>query len=475
MGRAVRLLASMGAAVLIAILVVLVTAFGSMKPATAAGRPNIVFVLTDDLDTRSMRYLDGLRRATAGNGTNFQRAYVSDAVCCPSRATILRGQYPHNHDIRGNAAPAGGEDKFHDTRKDRSTVATWLDDAGYQTAFIGKYLNGYNQVYEPPGWDEWFGWMGEYGNKKVNDNGRVREARGHDTDLFADEAVRFIDRASDNSDPFFLSVWTRAPHQPVVPAPRYANRFRNTALPRPPSFDEANVSDKPRFIRHQPRLSDKKVSNMRRLNQRRLAAMLSVEDLLEDVISKLRKTGELGNTYIFFTSDNGFHLGQHRMTQGKRTAYEEDIRVPLMVRGPGVPAGRALDHQVLNNDLAPTFADLAGAKTPSFVDGKSMVPLLDSSPPKVSNWRKAILTENWRTKGVGGPSEAPTYKALRTKGFSYVRYVNGERELYDLRKDPYQVNARNPRKNRSAVRAYNKRLDRLATCAGARCRAAETN
>jgi N-acetylglucosamine-6-sulfatase len=360
--------------------------------------------------------------------------------------------------------------------KDQSTVATWLNGAGYQTKFIGKYLNGYNQMYIPPGWDEWFGWLGEYDNKKVNDDGQVFQVQGHDTDVFANQAVDFINRASANpAEPFFLNVWTRAPHQPAIPAPRYADRFESTALPRPPSFDEADVSDKPRFIRDLPRLSDRKISNMRELHQDRLASMLSVEDLLRDVIAALKAKGELDNTYIFFASDNGFHLGQHRMTQGKRTAYEEDIKVPLMVRGPGVPAGRALKHQVLNNDLAPTFARLAGVTPPPFVDGKSMVPLLDSSPPTASNWHTGILTENWRTEAVGGISDAPTYKALRTKNFSWVRYVNGERELYDLRNDPHQLNSRDPSKNRSLVRRYNNRLEKLATCDGAECRAAESN
>ena len=475
MGKAVRLLASMAAAVFIAIVVVLVAAIGSMKSATAAERPNIVFVLTDDLDSHDMRYLDGLRSIMAGSGTTFTRAYVTDSLCCPSRATILRGQYPHNHGIRSNVAPSGGAGKFHDTGKDQSTVATWLDDAGYQTKFIGKYLNGYDEMYIPPGWDEWFGWLGKNGNKKVNDDGKVLNVKGNDTDLFADESVDYIRRASKHSKPFFLSVWTRAPHQPAIPAPRYKNKFKNTALPRPPSFDEADVSDKPRFIRDLPRLSDGKISSMRSLHRDRLASMLSVEHLLRDVIAALREKGELDNTYIFFTSDNGYHLGQHRMTQGKRTAYEEDIRVPLMVRGPGVPAGRVLEHQVLNNDLAPTFAQLAGVKPPSFVDGKSMVPLLDSTPPKVGNWRTGFLTENWRTKAQSRRNLAPSYKALRTRNFLWTRYANGERELYDMLKDPYQLNSRKPQSKPKLVRGLNNQLNKLQACDGAKCRAAETN
>ena len=464
----------MATAVLVASVIVLVTVIGSVRSAAAAERPNIVFVLTDDLDSKSMKYLDGLRHTMGQNGTTFQRAYVSDSVCCPSRATVLRGQYPHNHGIRGNVPPEGGHDKFRSTKEDKSTVATWLNDAGYQTKFVGKYLNGYNETYIPPGWDEWFGWLGKYRTKQINDDGKVLNVKGNDTDLFADESVDYIRRASKHSKPFFLSVWTRAPHQPAIPAPRYENRFQNTALPRPPSFDEAKVKDKPRFIRNMPRLSDKKVSKMRRLNRGRLASMLSVEDLLKRVVGTLKNTGELDNTYIFFTSDNGYHLGEHRMMQGKRTAYEEDIRVPLMVRGPGIPANRVLKQRVLNNDLAPTFARLAGVKPPAFVDGKSMVPLLDASPPSVSSWRTGILTENWRTEAVRGASEAPTYKALRTKNFSWVKYVNGERELYDMRKDPNQLKSLNPKNDRRLVRRLNGQLDRLGNCHGRKCRAAET-
>ena len=230
MGRTVRLLASVATAVLLAGLVVMLTVIGSMRSAAAAERPNIVFVLTDDLDNHSLRYLDGLRNVMSENGTIFSRAYVSDAVCCPSRATILRGQYPHNHGIRGNVGPAGGHDKFRNTMKDQSTAATWLNRAGYQTKFIGKYLNGYNEMYEPPGWDDWFAWLGKSGSQRINDNGKVRRVRGHDTDLFADESASFIRGASTRRAPFFLSVWTRGPHQPAQPRPPLCESFQEHGL-----------------------------------------------------------------------------------------------------------------------------------------------------------------------------------------------------------------------------------------------------
>jgi N-acetylglucosamine-6-sulfatase len=476
--NALRLSAAMAAAALAGLFLIL----GLGLPAaqlkkglarTQEERPNIVFVLTDDLDSNSMKYLGGLRNIMGHNGTTFEKAYVSKSLCCPSRVTILRGQYPHNHGIRSNVPPSGGHDKFRSTGKDQSTVATWLNDAGYQTKFIGKYMNGYNERYVPPGWDEWFGWLGEYKSQKVNDNGMVLRVQGHDTDLFASKAVDFIRRASAKPEPFFLSVWTRAPHQPAISAPRYADRFKDTPLPRPPGFNEKGVSDKPRFIQEKPLLTDGKIANMRRLHQKRLGSMLSVEDLLEEVLAALRETGEYGNTYIFFTSDNGYHLGQHRMTQGKRSAYEEDIRVPFMVRGPGVPAGGVLEHLVLNNDFAPTFADLAGVTPPSFVDGTSLIPLLDTNPPTVKNWRTGILTENWRTEAEGETSDAPNYKALRTKSFLLVRYANGERELYDMRQDPYQLHSRDLEENRRLVHKLNNQLDRLVTCHGVECRATE--
>ena len=338
-------------------------------------------------------------------------------------------------------------------------------------------MNAYNQGHIPPGWDYWFATHGSAKYRNYNNNGTIVDYPNFSpsTDRLAKKAYDYLERTKDDPNPFFLYLSTEDPHSPAIPPSRYRGTFSDEPLPKPPSFNERDVNDKPSWVRQRPLLSDDEIDGMRAHYRERLESLQAVDEMVANLVDTLKAQGKMRNTYIFFTSDNGYHLGQHRMTQGKRTPYEEDIKVPLMVRGPGVPAGRVLDHRVLNNDLAPTFARLAGVTPPAFVDGKSMVPLLDSTPPTVSNWRTGMLTENWRTDTVDGPSEAPTYKALRTKNFSWVRYVNGERELYDLRDDPYQLNSRDPSKNRSLVRGFNNRLDRLATCDGAECRVAETN
>ena len=258
-------------------------------------------------------------------------------------------------------------------------------------------MNSYNSLYKPPGWDEWYAMMGNHWNLsdlttgKVNDDGQETTLGDHSNDVFADKASDFIRRSSVNPAPFFVVVGTAAPHAPPDVAARYQNSFVDTPLPRPLNFDEQDVSDKPEWVRSYTTLSPAEIDDMQTLYRERLRSMLSVEDLLEQTIATLRETGELGNTYIVFTSDNGFHLGEHRLPRGKRTSYEEDIGVPLMVRGPGVSAGTTRQQLVINNDLAPTMANLAGIPTPGFVDGSSFAPLLTGSPPPP--WRSAFLEE----------------------------------------------------------------------------------
>jgi arylsulfatase A-like enzyme len=405
--------------------------------------PNVVFVMTDDLDERSMEQLDGIREVMSTNGTTFKNAYVTYSLCCPSRATILRGQYPHNHQIIGNSLPEGGEKKFRNLGLDQSTVATWLHDAGYQTKYIGKYMNSYNSLYKPPGWDEWYVMMGNHWNLsdpttgKMNDYGQETTLGAHSNDVFAEEASDFIRRSSANQAPFFVVVGTAAPHAPPHVAERYQDSFVDTPLPRPLNFDEEHIFDKPEWVRSYSRLSQAEMDEMQTLYRERLRSMLSVEDLLEKIIGTLHQTNELDNTYLFFTSDNGFHLGNHRLRvtapMDKKTPYEEDIGVPLMVRGPGVPT-EVRQELVINNDLAPTIAELVEVPIPGFVDGRSFAPLLTGSTPYSS--RSAFLEEGWF---IEEDILTPTHKSAHTKDHMFTEYETGEYELYDLKADPLQL------------------------------------
>ncbi|WP_219975567.1 sulfatase family protein [Rubrobacter xylanophilus] len=473
-GARAALLFSLGVLSL-AVLLLSVACGGRQRETVGGGRPNIVLVMVDDLDLRTMESLPRLRRLLAVRGTTFENAFVTDALCCPSRATVLRGQYAHNHLIRGNEPPRGGFEKFRRLGLEDSTVATWLKAAGYRTAYFGKYMNGYGrgETHVPPGWDEWHAVAGNYLSSWYNDNGHVRyydPAFYNDTDLVADEALSYLRRTAGRGAPFFVMLAPRAPHQPAVPPRRYADAFPEADLSRPPSFDERDVSDKPRWVRERPRLGKRKLSFMASLHRRRLRSMLAVEDMVGRLVGTLRESGELENTYIFFTSDNGFHMGEHRLPEGKWTAYEEDIRVPLVVRGPGVPEGRELTHLVLNNDLAPTFGQLGGARVPQWVDGRSLVPLLRrGSPPAPGDWRSAFLVEAASHRDSGRPGLV----AVRTRRHLYVEYESGERELYDLRRDPYQLRNLYRRASGELVRDLRERLKALEGCRAEGCRVAE--
>jgi N-acetylglucosamine-6-sulfatase len=440
-----------------------------------AERPNFVFIMADDLDERSMGDLPGIKQVMGSNGTTFENAYVTYSLCCPSRATILRGQYPHNHDIIGNGLPEGGEAKFRNLGRDQSTMATWLNGAGYQTKAIGKYMNSYNNLYIPPGWDEWYVMMGNHWNLsdpttgKINDDGQETTLGGHSTDIFADKTSDFIRRSHANPEPFFVMIGTKAPHKPPEVADRYQDQFTATPLPRPDNFNELDVMDKPQWVRSLPQLTQGEISNIEDEYRKRLRSMLSVEDLLKETIATLQETEELDNTYIFFTSDNGYHMGNHRLGADKKTPYEEDIGVPLMVRGPGVPTGAVRQQLVLNNDFAPTIAELAGVSTPGFVDGRSFAPLLTGSPP--SFWRTAFLEEGWLEGGTVVPT--PTHKSVHTQQYMFTEYDTGERELYDLNADPYQLQSKRRVGNEQLYSELQTRLDSLRNCSSTGCRAAE--
>jgi N-acetylglucosamine-6-sulfatase len=441
-------------------------------------RPNILFVLTDDMNASDLRYMPNTRRLLADQGTRFANAFVTNSLCCPSRATILRGQYSHNHKIWGNYLPLGGFEKFRKLGRERSTIATWLDRAGYDTVLIGKYLNGYdNTTYVPPGWDEWHAYLGYYeaspNTYRINENGHIATydlSRIHDTDLFASKAARFV-RKTAGGAPFFVYLATNAPHTPAYAPQRHAGMFSNEPLPKPPSFNEADVSDKPAGVRDKPLLTPGRVVYLQGLYRQRLRSLQSVDEMVGRLVNVLKDTGQLSNTYVLFSSDNGYHLGEHRL-EAKATPYEEAIRVPLLVRGPGVPPGASRSEIALNNDLGPTFAAWAGVRPSSFVDGRSLRPLLSATPP--ASWRSAFVVEHRRSAYEGTfARQVPDYYAVRTANHLYAEYVTGEEELYDLSSDPYELQSRHRSTSAALKRSLTSRLDALRRCTAAGCRSAE--
>jgi N-acetylglucosamine-6-sulfatase len=469
---------------------------GTAQPAT----PNIIFILTDDLNANLIEFMPNLKQQLVAQGTTLKNFFVNVSLCCPSRANILRGQYAHNTQILTNLMPTGGFEKFYALGHESSTVATWLQAAGYRTCYLGKYLNGYpasvSLTHVPPGWTEWYSPVAgnPYSNFNyvMNENGKLvrygSRAEDYLTDVVARKSIDFIKRAAAEGQPFFIHLALYVPHSPATPAPRHAQLFPDAQLPRPPSFNEPDVSDKPSFIRNRPLLTERQIAQMQDLYRKRLQSLQAVDEMLASLIATLQATGQLEHTYIFFTSDNGFHMGEHRLNSGKQTAYEEDIRVLLIVRGPGVPAGRVLEHLTGNIDLAPTFAELGRAAIPDFVDGRSLVPLLSSTPPPLDSWRQGFLIEHWtqqrqesfKTEGVWEPPDPmerehtqqlaiPQFAAVRTKDYLYVEYVTGERELYDLNADPYQLESMHSTADPALLQELSQRLARLKSCAGKSC------
>ena len=309
---------------------------------------------------------------------------------------------------------------------------------------------------------------GHYRRFELNENGELvqygDDPNDYETDILAAKAVDFISRSAGKT-PFFIYLAPFAPHSPFTPARRHRNAFKNEQAPRPPSFNEADVSDKPAWVRDNHLLSASEIDGIDERFRARLRTLLAVDELVEAIIDELTATGELDNTFIFYTTENGFHQGEHRVERGKNTPYEESIRVPLIVRGPGVPAGQVLQHVVANIDLAPTFAELAQAITPAFVDGLSFVRLLRDPPPE--DWRKGVLVQHWAFPKAG--ASIPDYRAVRTRNHVYIEYITGENELYDLNADPYQLENQYATANPSLVDSLAAMLQRLSDCAGVEC------
>lgn len=460
----------------------------STQPGTTgpglASKPNIIFVLTDDLSTDLVRFMPQVQRMRQ-QGARFTDYSVSDTLCCPSRASILTGRFPHNTGIFTNSGDDGGFGEFYERGGERSTIGTQLQRAGYRTGFMGKYLNGYQPAravdgqsgYVAPGWDTWAvagnGYR-EY-DYQLNKDGKLVDygSDPHDylTDVLSRKGTSFIRSNAKVGKPFYLQINTFSPHGPATPAARHQDEFTETAAPRGPAFGESEMSDKPGWLRDQPSLNGKEQKKINTLYRKRVRSMQSVDEMLASLRTALQETGQADNTYIVFSSDNGFHMGQHRLMPGKQTAFDTDVTVPLVVTGPGVPAGHIIDAPVQNIDLRPTFADLAHAATPADVDGASLAALLHGQDP---TWRTVSLIEHHgpnntqqdpdrQSKKRGNP---PTYSAIRTPDGTYVEYRNGDREYYDQRSDPDQLTNTYPALTAQQRRWLQTTLADLRACRG---------
>ena len=462
--------------------------------------PNIVRILTDDQDMSSMAVMTKTQALLGARGVTYTNAVVNLSLCCPSRATLLTGQYAHNHKVWDNGGPLGGY--LHFANADNS-LAPWLHAAGYQTAHVGKYMNAYGkkQVKEiPAGWDHWFNVVDEaresypYYGYTISDDG-VSHTYGEDdkdyiTDVFTDRAVADVQKMAATDQPFFLDFWPTAPHQGngrtpskhigPVPGPKYEQANQDTQAPRTPNFlpadTENHIPEGLRGFGEQYRMANGGPSTFPALiddsYRDYVNSLLSVDDSVERLVNTLAASGKLDNTVIIFTSDNGLMWGNHGLASMKWEPYEESIRVPLIISGPGFPSGVVTDRTVGNVDLVPTMVQLAGAKAGRTMDGHSLVPT-GNDPPTVDRDRGMLIESNMfdPAKPLQFTGfQVPRFKGVRTVGFQYTDWADGTIELFDLQNDRAEMHnlADDPAHagDRAKLAAA---VDRLNGCVGTDC------
>jgi N-acetylglucosamine-6-sulfatase len=432
-------------------------------------RPNVILIDTDDMNVTDMFVMRHTLALLGAHGTTFNNSYVSYPLCCPSRATQLTGQYAHNHGVLT-------DQRFTDLDSS-NTLAVWLNRAKYRTAMVGKYLNGYGVVdprQVPQGWRQWFGLTGGTEQKrygfKLNENGKVhnypRKPANYIDYVLGSKVNGLLKQWAPSPKPFFLYYNPNNPHgekgTPIwstrdpEPAPQYLGRLGDIPAPRPPNFDERDVSDKPQQIQDIPRLTDLDKADIDRRYRGRLESLFSVDDEIKKIVGLVRKYGDKRKTFFIFTSDNGLELGAHRI-EFKDYLYEESERVPLIIRGPGVPQNVSRDQLVANIDIAPTIVAITKAQPARVMDGIDLLPL--TLDPNVAN-NRTLLFESFDIGSFG----------VRRGPWSYNIYSDGEDELYNLDDDPYQLESLAGDPGLASLRASLKaELERLRTCSGASC------
>jgi N-acetylglucosamine-6-sulfatase len=490
----------------------------------AASGANVVFILTDDMTSSELAGMPNVESLIGAQGTTFNEAYASFPLCCPSRATMLTGQYMHNHGVRGNFPPNGSWFRFRS--HESSDLPVWLHDAGYYNIHIGKYLNGYSLVDGtlpvPPGWNEWYGKISEdalYFDynliEKTSYAGTPRitfygdQPTDYQTDVFGDRAADFVNDSAVGHQPFWLNLWFNSPHGPFDPAPRDLFRLSGTPLPKLPGFNEKDVRDKPKWLRQQIKrpLRKKQINVIDDERRRQQEQLISVDQAVGKLIDALKAKGILDDTYIIFASDNGFFRGEHRIASGKYLPYDPSARVPLLIRGPGIPKGGVSNELVWNGDIAQTIEQIASGSENQGVDGRSLLPYAEN--PALRSTRPILLEGDTGPGGTGAESahssaamaraarvhvagrrgvknldqepdaiksgattdNAPAYRSIRTDRYEYTVYANGQTELYDMKRDPAQLRnlATDPR-FRYVRKWLFDHLAALSSCAGAACR-----
>jgi len=501
------------------------------------GRPNILVVMTDDMAATDVEFMPNVRRLLAGQGTTFADAVDSFPLCCPARATFITGQYAHNHGVKGNFWPYG----WYEMKRRRNILPAWLDRAGYETALIGKWLNGYGarngHGEVPAGFDIWRGLLDvsayDYFNFVMNRNGRLRIwgdkefARGlvefanievtpgvktvadifakleevfgpgpysywgterpkeYSPDVTARIANGLVRRQRRSSRPFFIWWAPIAPHREDVATtlmgrpgrdPRSPQRHEAFSsaqqLPQPPNFNESDLSDKgsPMTDAAAP-LSQAQIDQLQLDYEGRAGSLRAVDDGVGRLVRTLRRTRQLRNTLIMFVSDNGWMQGEHRIPGDKFLPYEESLRVPLIIRGPGVPRGRTIQGQVSNIDFAPTLLDAANARARRKMDGVSLLPT--ARRPK-RRPKRALEIEALAPLFAGDiPVNAwdRPYRGVRTDRYTYVVWTEtGEEELYDRESDPFQLTNVAGDPSYAAIKAQlAAKLVKLHRCRGRSC------
>lgn len=398
-----------------------------------ADRPSILLIVTDDQRWDTLWAMPEVQRSLVDRGVTFSESFTTSSLCCPSRASILTGEYPHTTGVYRQAPPFGGFQWF----RDSTTIATELHDAGYRTGLFGKYLDSYQRGaltgYVPPGWDRWVAFVhSQFFDYGLTVDGEVRRRGGepddYSTDVLANHAEAFI---RNTEGPLFALFAPAAPHAPAIPAPADEGGFDDLPAWRPPSFDEADRSDKPMYMQALRPIGPERTANLEVLRRNQYRSLQAVDRAVARLLDALEDTGRLDDALVIFTSDNGLLWGEHRWLK-KEVPYEEAIRVPLVIRADAIVGrgARTDDRIVANIDLAPTIADVAGVDLPG-VEGKSLVPLLTGT---AETWRQALLIEHLR-----GANPIPTYCAVRTERYLFASYDTGERELYDLDADPFEL------------------------------------